>query len=152
METSSGAASVVINQPVGVIFDAIADVTRMGAWSPENTACRWTGGATGLAVCAKFEVDNEAKFGPITVKKWTTVSEVTTYEPGEIFAFVADEYTTWRYEPEAVYGGTRVTESYEHPSYEGLQGFMYETLGRRSTAMPKAMQQTLNRIKAALES
>ena len=35
-------------------------------------------------------VDNEAKLGPITLKKWTTTSEITAYEPGEVFEFVTE--------------------------------------------------------------
>ncbi len=152
MSQMSGSASVVINRSADDVFAAIADVTRMGEWSPENTACRWVEGADGPAIGAKFEGDNVAKLGPITLKKWSTVSEITVCTPGEVFEFVSAGYTTWRYELERVDDATKVTETYEHPPYTGFQHFSYETIGRRSTAMPKAMQRTLDQLKAALEA
>mgnify|MGYP001815931473 CR=1 FL=1 len=149
---TEGTATVVINRPVGEVFDAIADVTRMGDWSPECTAGRWVAPATGPAVGAEFEGDNLAELGPITLKRWTTTSEVTECTPNEVFEFVSAGYTTWRYEFEAGDGSTTVTESFSHEPYTGFQGFLYGTLLRRQAAMVNGMQQTLDRIKAALES
>ena len=151
-ELVTGSASVVIARPPSEVFATIADVTRMGEWSPENTGARWVDGADGPAVGARFEGDNEAKIGPVTLKKWTTVSEVTVYEPTTVFEFVAEGYTTWRYEFEAAGDGTRVTESVSHAPYTGWQKFAYETVMRRSTAIVKDMQRTLDRLKAALEA
>ena len=150
-DISTGTATVVIDRPAHEVWSAIADVTRMGEWSPECTAARWAGGATGPAFGAKFEGDNEAKVAGRTVKKWTTTSEVTACEPGEVFEFVAEGYTTWRYEFIAEGSGTRVTESFSYAP-QGFQGFVYETLFRRRSAMTKGMQATLQRVKAALES
>ncbi len=148
----TGSASVVIARPPADVFAAIADVTRMGEWSPENTGARWLDGAEGPGVGARFEGDNEAKVGPITLKKWTTTSEVTEFEPGSVFEFVAEGYTTWRYEFEAVGDGTKVTESVSHAAYTGWQKFAYETVMRRSSAIVKDMQRTLEQLKAALEA
>ena len=141
-----------INRPVGEVFDAITDVTRMGEWSPECTSGRWVAPATGPAVGAEFEGDNVAELGPITLKRWTTTSEITEYTPNEVFEFVSAEYTTWRYEFAEQDGSTTVTESFSHEPYTGFQGFLYETLMRRQAAVVKGMQQTLERIKAALEA
>lgn len=149
---TEGTASIVIDRPVGEVFDAITDVTRMGEWSPECTAGRWVAPATGPAVGAEFEGDNLAQLGPITLKRWTTTSEVTACTPNEVFEFVASGYTTWRYEFEAGDGSTTVTESFSHEPYSGFQGFLYGTLMRRQSAMVKGMQQTLERIKATLEA
>lgn len=33
----------------------IADITRMGDWSPETTSAVWRGGATAAALGARFE-------------------------------------------------------------------------------------------------
>lgn len=151
-ELVTGSASVTIDRPPADVFAAIADVTRMGEWSPENTGARWVDGADGPTVGARFEGDNEAKLGPVTLKKWTTTSEVTAYEPVSLFEFVAEGYTTWRYEFEAVGDGTKVTESVSHPPYAGWQKFAYETVMRRSTAIVKDMQRTLDHLKAALEA
>ena len=120
---SSGSAQVTIDRPPAQVWAAIADVTRMGEWSPECTAGRWVGGATGPAVGAKFEGDNEAKVAGRTVKRWTTTSEVTACEPGRNFEFVAEGYTTWRYRFQPAGDGTLVTESFEYEP-KGVSGFV----------------------------
>lgn len=145
-------ASTVINRPAAEVFALVADVTRMGEWSPECTGGRWVAPASGPAAGAKFEGDNVASLGPITLKRWTTTSEVTEYVPDTVFEFVAEGYTTWRYELEERDGATTVTESFSHKPYEGKEKFIYGTLVRRPQAMVKGMQQTLARMKAALEA
>lgn len=147
---STGTASITINRPPAEVWAAVADITRMGDWSPECIAGRWVGGATGPAVGAKFEGDNIAKLAGRTVKKWTTTSEVTACEPGATFAFVAEGYTTWTYTFEAAGEGTKVTEAFTYEA-KGFQGFMYDKLLFRPRMMTKGMQRTLERVKAALE-
>jgi uncharacterized protein YndB with AHSA1/START domain len=149
--TTTGSATIVIDRPPAEVWAAIADVTRMGDWSPECIAGRWAGGADGPAVGARFEGDNVAKVAGRVLKRWTTTSEVTACETGAVFEFVAEGYTTWRYEFVAEGNGTRVTETF---SYEpkGFQGFMYDTVLRRRSAMTKGMQATLARAKAAIEA
>lgn len=147
---TTGSASITINRPPAEVWAAVADITRMGDWSPECIAGRWVGGATGPAVGAKFEGDNVAKLAGRTVKAWTTTSEVTACEPGTTFEFVAEGYTTWRYTFAAAGEGTTVTETFTY-SAKGFQGFVYEYLLMRPLMMRKGMQRTLERIKAALE-
>ena len=146
-----GSASTVINRPTSEVFDAVSDVTRMGEWSPECTGGRWVAPATGPAVGAKFEGDNIAKIGPITLRRWTTTSEVTDYVPNELFGFVVEDYTTWRYELKDHAGATSITESFSHQPREGWQKFVYDTVARRSNALTRGMQQTLTRMKETLE-
>jgi uncharacterized protein YndB with AHSA1/START domain len=147
---SDGSASVVINRSPAEVWAVVADITRMGEWSPECVAARWVEGATGPVLGAKFAGDNEAKVAGRTLKRWTTTSEVTACEPGSVFEFVAEGYTTWRYEMEASGVGTRLTERFQYEP-KGTQGFLYEKVLRRPLMMTKGMQQTLDRIKAALE-
>ena len=147
-----GSATVQIARDPATVFAAIADITRMGEWSPECTACRWTGGATEPAVGAHFEGDNKAVVLGITAKRWTTDSEVTACVPGELFEFVAEGYTTWRYELSPTATGTEVTESYAYESTPGFQTFLYTTIMRRPAAMVTGMERTLGRIKAAVET
>ena len=149
---AQGSATVEIYRDPAVVFSAIANVTRVGEWSPECVAGRWVGDATGPAVGAKFEGDNRVALLGVTLKKWTTTSEVTACVPGELFEFVAEGYTTWRYRLEPTGSGTMVTESYEYAPQHGAQKFMYETLLRRPTAIVKGMQRTLAGIKKSLES
>jgi len=92
-----------------------------------------------------------SKSAPITLKRWTTTSEITDYVPNEVFGFVAEGYTSWRYEFRDHDGATSVTESFSHKPHEGWQKFVYGTVARRSNAMVKGMQQTLTRMKEILE-
>lgn len=147
-----GSASTVINRPVPEVFAAVADITRMGDWSPECVAGRWIGSATGPAVGAEFEGDNVATAGPVTLKRWTTTSVVTECVPNETFEFVTEDYTTWRYEFEGGDDATTVTESFSHEPYQGWQKFVYGVLAQRSSQMEKGMDRTLARIKERLES
>lgn len=148
---ATGSATTVISKPIGEVFDAISDITRMGEWSPECTAGRWVEGADGAAVGAKFEGDNAASMGPITLKKWTTTSEVTAFEPNETFEFMSAGYTRWRYDFIEREGKTVVTESFSYPPPTGWQGFIFGTVMRRHTSMVKGAQATLDRIKEVLE-
>ena len=150
-EPTTGTATIVIDRSPDQVWSALSDITRMGEWSPECIAGRWSGDATGPTLGAAFEGDNIAKVGSRVVKRWTTTSVVTASEPGSVFEFLAEGYTTWRYEFSAEGDGTRVTETF---SYEpkGFQGFMYDTVLRRRSMMTKGMQATLGRAKAAIES
>jgi len=148
---TEGSASIIINRPAAEVFGAVSDISRMGEWSPECTSGRWLTPAFGAENGAMFEGDNVAKLGPITLKRWTTSSEVTECVPNEVFEFVAEDHTTWRYELGEQNGSTSVTESFSHPPYTGVQGFIYGKLARREAVMVKGMQQTLEALKAKLE-
>jgi len=148
----TGSASITIDRSLAEVFAAVSDITRMGEWSPECVACRWAEGVDGPALGSEFSGDNVAKVGPLTLKKWTTTSEITAYEPDAVFEFVAEGYSTWRYELEDRGGSTVVTESFSFPPPEGVQKFLYETVMRRSKNMVKGMDATLGRLKAALEA
>lgn len=151
-DPTTGSATTTIQAPIDDVFAAVTDVTRMGEWSPECVGCRWIDGAGGPAVGARFEGDNTAKLGPVTLKRWTTTSEVAGFEPNALFEFVAERHSTWRYEFAEVDDGTVVTESFSHPPYEGWQKWVYGRLANRQKAMIGGMQATLGRIKASLEA
>jgi uncharacterized protein YndB with AHSA1/START domain len=148
----TGSASVTINRSPAEVFAAITDITRTGEWSPECIGGRWVDGAGGPAVAARFEGDNKVVVAGFTVKKWTTTSEVTACVPGEVFEFVAEGYTTWRYDLQAAGDGTLVTESFRFDASKGMQGFIYEKVLRRSKAMNKGVQRTLAKLKVSLEA
>jgi hypothetical protein len=148
----TGSVCTEINQTPQAVWEAIADVTRMGEWSPECISGRWVGGATSPAVGARFEGDNVFKLAGRTLKEWTTTSEVTACEPGKVFEFVAAEMTTWRYSIEPTATGSRVTESVSYKAEGFMEGFVYGVLMQRHTALVKGMAKTLARIKAALEA
>jgi hypothetical protein len=149
---SSGSAQITIKRLPNDVWAAIADVTRMGDWSPECVAGRWVGDATGPAVGARFEGDNVAKVAGRTVKRWTTTAEVTACDPGVVFEFLVENQTTWRYEFRGdATGATIVTESFSYTG-KGFMGFVYDRILLRPKAMTKGMHSTLARVKSALET
>jgi len=94
------------------LWAMVADVTRMGSWSPENSGAEWLGGAAGPALGARFKGRNSSGD-----KTWTTDCVITTCEPGTRFGFDVKakgfKVAGWLYEFAAVDGGCSVTESWE---------------------------------------
>lgn len=150
MTMVEGSASIVINRPAAEVFAAVTDITRMGEWSPECVAGRWVD-ADAPAEGARFEGDNVAKAGPVTLKRWTTTSEVTSYVPDQVFEFVAAGETTWRYELDERDGETVLTESFSYPPYQGWKRVVYGVLAQREKGMVRGIQKTLARMKDGLE-
>ena len=89
------------------LYDMVADVTRMGEWSPVCRACWWDEGES-ARVGAWFTGRNETP-----ERTWETRSQVVAAEPGHEFAFVVGgTWTRWGYVFEPTDGGTLVTESW----------------------------------------
>ena len=108
MTNPSHADSIVIARSPEELYDLIADVTRMGEWSPVCKACWWDEGA-GPQVGAWFTGRNE-----LPERTWETRSEVVVADRGREFAFiVGGSWVRWGYRFDAVDGGTEVTESWE---------------------------------------
>ena len=55
-------------------------------------------------------------------------SKVTECARGEVFEFIAQGYSVWRYEFAEHPEGTRLTESFSYTQYTGAQKFFYETI------------------------
>lgn len=93
------------------VWALISDVTRMGEWSPETTACEWLGGASRPATGAKFKGRNSSG-----TKSWSTVCEVTECEPGRTFSFLVKggpfPVATWEYRIDPADDGCRVVEEW----------------------------------------
>ena len=147
----TGAVTVVIDAPPEDVFALVTDLERMGEWSPESGDVRWLDGATEAGLGARFAGDNEVMLGPIPLKRWTTDSEITAFEPSTVFAFESAGYTTWTFEFEAVDGGTRLTESFAFPPYTGIDRLTRGLLGARPALIRKGVERTLANIKAAAE-
>ena len=79
------------------VWPMVADITRMGEWSPETTGAQWAGDATGPAVGARFKGSNSQG-----AKSWKTDCHVTACEPGARFAFEVKagplKVARWTYE------------------------------------------------------
>jgi hypothetical protein len=92
------------------VYDMIADVTRMGEWSPECRGCEWDEGA-GPFVGAGFSGKNVDP-----THEWQTHSQIVAAERGQEIAWVVDITSVrWTYTFTPAEGGTRVTESWEFP-------------------------------------
>lgn len=110
--------SIVIDRPADELYDMVADISRMGRWSP---VC--TGGA--------FDTDGEWFTGSNAMgdAKWETRCQVVAADRGREFAFVNHgvegrvEMVRWGFRFRALDDGTtEVTQSWEVlPGYpEGL--------------------------------
>ena len=94
------------------LYDLVADVTRMGEWSPETVRCQWLDGATAAAPGVRFKGTNKRGF-----VRWSTKPEIVVADRGRELAFdtkSAGPSTRWtyRFEP-APGGGTDLVESFE---------------------------------------
>lgn len=137
------------------VYELVADISRMGEWSPECRHCAWAGGATGPVVGARFKARNKGRRGPA----WINKPVITVAEPGREFAFNRSgpgigSYT-WRYLLEPTPSGTRLTESYqvERPLPKAMAWLTAKWVGSsdRDADLHDGMRTTLSRIKAAAE-
>ena len=155
METLRQSGSVVINRSPEELYDMVADVTQMGAWSPVCKACWWDEGE-GPRVGAKFTGRNER-----SDRTWETRSEVVAADRGREFAWVVAEPPTrvrWGYSFVAVEGGTEVIESWELPP-EGSAFFEKvfgdgapKEIAARSDAAKTGIAETLAAMKGIAEA
>jgi hypothetical protein len=142
-----------IAAPADRIWDLVADVTRIGEFSPETFEARWIDGASGPEVGARFRghVKRNGK-GPIY---WTTCT-VTACEPGHEFAFgvgpAGKPLNTWSYRLESAVDGTNVTESFELTRTPALRLYWALLGWTRGRTNISGMRTTLERIKAVAES
>ncbi|MFE3194099.1 SRPBCC family protein [Nocardia sp. NPDC059240] len=140
--------------PAQEIWDLISDVTNVGRFSPETYGAEWVGGATGPAVGAKFRGQvNRNGWG----LKYSTVCRVIAADPGREFAFTVlgpggIAINTWRYHLEPTDTGTAVTESFTLADILPLRLYWLLAGWARGKTNRDGMQQTLDRIKADVES
>jgi Polyketide cyclase / dehydrase and lipid transport len=74
--------SLTVAAPADLVYDLIADLPRMGEWSPECERATWRGGATCASEGAQFVGHNRA--GSV---RWITQGEVVIAERGRHLAF-----------------------------------------------------------------
>ena len=100
--------SIVIARPPDEVYELVADITRMGEYSPICVACWWDDD-DGPRVGAKFTGRNV-----LPDRTWETTSEVVAADPGREFAWVVGpQIARWGYTFTEVDDGTEVTESWE---------------------------------------
>ncbi len=149
---TSDECTTVIDAPASRIYDLVADLPRMGEWSPECDRVEWLDGADGPEAGSRFVGHN--RVGPRGMIKWSRHGRVLTAEPGREFAFATEEggreSTVWRFRLEPVDGGTRVTESYE-VQWIPTWARILDVPTNRHRALIKNMNHTLERLKDAAE-
>ncbi|MEX0663328.1 MAG: SRPBCC family protein [Acidimicrobiia bacterium] len=143
-------ASIEIEAAPDVVWGLIADITRMGEWSPECVRAEWEDGATGPTVGAHFHGYNRAG-----TYEWDAPCIVTDCEPGTVFAFKVPRGddaspTVWRFEIRPNGSGTTLTESFDAPRIN-VAG-MPSNFEGRFEMLDAAINTTIANIKAAAEA
>jgi len=134
------------------VYDLVADITRMGEWSPECYRCEWLDGATSAEVGARFRGYN--RVGRV---RWATTAVVVVAERGQEFAFTVvhdeagREETRWSYRFESSADGTLLTESFEFV-WCPLGNRVVEAFVPRGRQVNRGIHETLQRIAAAASS
>jgi len=142
-----------IDAPAEAVWAMVADLTRMGEWSPENTGATWLHGATGAAPGARFKATNAAGR-----KQWSTMGTVVEAEPGRVLSFrvsaVGLRVARWTYRFEPTGPGCTVTETWvdERGRLVTWLGKPVSGVADRATHNRAGMEQTLANLKAAAEA
>ena len=146
-------AETIIDAPPERIYTLVADMPRMGEWSPECQNVEWVDGATGPEAGATFVGHNRG--GPRGLMKWSRRGRVLVADSGREFAFITEEggreSTEWRYRFEAVDGGTRVTESYD-VKWIPAWARIVDVPTNRHRELQEAMRHTLEQLKSTAEA
>ena len=147
----SDEVAIEVAAPPERLWRLIADVTRMGEWSPVCRRCEWIEGFAGADVGARFIGHNRQ-----SLVRWSRVCEITTSDQGREFAFRTlfhgNEATRWRYRFDPTSMGTRVTESYEVVSMPRWVQLLHRLPGMHAKARRDGlhdMTRTLERLHTA---
>lgn len=134
-------------------WELIADITRMGDWSPETTSAEWAAGSTGPAVGARFKGTNQ-----MGSKTWRSDCIVTACEPGRRFTFDVKagpfKVAGWAYQFAPADSGCLVTELWEDHRGTLMTRISPLITGTKDRAKRnhETMTVTLQRLAAALET
>jgi uncharacterized protein YndB with AHSA1/START domain len=154
MVNLSDSVTVHIDATPAEVWDLVADVTKIGRYSPETFEAEWTGDFTGPEVGATFRghVKRNEK-GPT----YWAPCYVTESVPGEVFEFGVGKpggraLNTWRYEiAPGAGGGSDVTESFRLDDNIGTRSYWYFFGRWRGKTNRNGMRRTLEAMKAELE-
>jgi ribosome-associated toxin RatA of RatAB toxin-antitoxin module len=146
--------SVTIDSPPEAVYALVADVTRMGEFSPVCKSAQWIDDDH-----TRFTGDNV-----LPDMQWTTTCRVDVAEPGQEFTFTnlgmdgARELVRWSYTMAPAAGGTTLDEHWEVlPGYgdfwasvapnSSLEDYLDSVVDRTHSGMAE----TLANIKTAAE-
>jgi hypothetical protein len=152
MSTTNVSVSRTISSTPEHLYELVADLPRMGEWSPENAGGDWVKGSPG-AVGSVFKGRNRKGS-----RKWSTLAKVMIADSGREFVFDVSALglavARWGYRFEAVEGGTLVTEYWDdHRSkvIAKITGFVVG-VPDRAAHNRAGMEQTLERLEAAVRT
>ncbi len=150
---TEGSEAIVVMTTPDAVYDLVADLTRMGEWSPECERVEWEGEPSSPVAGARFVGHNRT--GPGKRIKWSRHGRVVAAEPGKEFSFATEEggreSTKWTYRFESIEGGTRVTESYGVQWLPAWARILDGPLNRKGE-LHRHMRHTLEQLKAAAEA
>ncbi len=134
------------------VWDLVADVSRMGEWSPECYRCTWLDGGTGPREQARFKGWNRQDLGPIPLR-WATTSTVVESRRGEVFSFTTKESgATWTYRlTPGTGGGTHLVETRTDGDKPLLAKVFGAVVPGRDDRLRDGMEATLRRLKETAE-
>ena len=144
--------SIDIAAPPELVYDLVADVTRMGQWSPECYRCDWLDGATAGAPGTRFRGYNR-----LGGYQWERTAVVDSADRGRKFAFTTvddrtgRQETQWHYTMEPSPSGTILTESFQF-LWCSLRHRAAEMFIPRGRQVNRGIEETLLRIKRAAEA
>ncbi len=140
----TGEASVLVPAPTERVWELLADLPRMGDWSPECVGCVWDDPAAPLAVGRTFVGHN--RMGPL---RWSTHGEIEVFDPPRELVYLTRvrgrDMTRWRYRLDPEDGSTRITEVYSSVDTPGILTAL-ERAVRRPRRLERQMRETLVRL------
>jgi uncharacterized protein YndB with AHSA1/START domain len=159
------AAEEVVAAPPELVWDLVADVTRVGSWSPECISTAWLGESGQPRPGARFEGRNRFPNG----FEWEVTCVVTEADRPRTFAWAVLDDTgdparpssLWRYLIDPLPGGgSRVRQRFTHgPGFsflraiaENAPNLAADFIAARRDGLRANMTATLRAMKAVAES
>ena len=146
--------SLAVAAPADAVYDLVADLPRMGEWSPECERVTWRGGATSAVKGAQFLGYNRAG-----VLRWMTQGEVVTAEYGRHLAFEIRlgplKIARWEYfivPDDADPTICTVVEEWTDRRPAWYRAAADKALGARAKANQRGMVKTLANLRYAAEA
>jgi hypothetical protein len=143
-----------VSAPAERVYSLVADLPRMGEWSPETARVTWLDGATQAVPGARFAGHNR-----IGVRRWSTKGVVVSAAPGRELTFDISSLfglpvARWSYQIEPDGDGCRVTEWTEERRGRLIlwAGILATGVRDRAEHNKENIRKTLERLKAAAES
>lgn len=149
---SSQHVSIDVAAPREVVYDLLADITRMPEWSPEVTRCARLGDATQATPGTQFRGWSRKGW-----RRWSTLSTVSQADRPERFewhvTFARLPVATWRYRFTEDAVGTTITETVIDQRGRLLRQLSPFITGSRNRQArnSETMHVTLERLKDAAE-